>query len=100
MREISFISETHLGDCIMHTDFLNKLVKLDNNIIIHYYIIENFKDQVEEFIENKERVVAHNRSDAPKNAHRAWMAQYGHINHIPFDFGLLKLNFYNKLRIL
>jgi hypothetical protein len=81
----------------MHTDFLNKMVKLDDNIIVHYYIIEKFKDQVEEFIENKERVIAHHRTYAPKDAQRAWMAQYGHITSIPFDFGLLKLNFYKKL---
>ena len=97
MREISFIRETHLGDCIMHNDFLNKMVKLDDNIIVHYYIIEKYKEQVEQFIENPQRVISHNRTYAPKNAERAWMAQYGHITTIPFDFGLLKLNFYKKL---
>ena len=97
MRIIKFKSETHLGDCIIHTDFLNKLVKLDDNIKIYFYIIEKFKNQVEEFIENKDKIVALNYSDAPINANRAWMAQYGQITSIPFDFGLLKLNFYKKL---
>jgi hypothetical protein len=96
MREISFISETHLGDCIMFTDFLNKMVKIDDNIIVHYYIIEKYKDQVEEFIENPKRIISHPRTNAPHDAERAWMAQYGQITHIPFDFGKLKLSFYKK----
>ena len=97
MRIINFISESHLGDCIMHTDFLNKLVKIEENLKINYYIVEKFKNQVEEFVENKEKISCFNRSDAPKNSQRAWMAQYGQITSIPFDFGLLKLNFYKKL---
>lgn len=96
MREINFISETHLGDCIIHTDFLNKLIQIEN-IKINYFIIEKFKNQVEEFIVDKTQIIPLNYSDAPKNAVRAWMAQYGQITSIPFDFGLLKLNFYNRL---
>lgn len=97
MKTIDFISESHLGDCIMHADFLNKLVKLDQNININYYITEIHKNQVDEFIENKDRIKTYNRSDAPSTAIRAWMAQYGQITSIPFDFGLLKLNFYKRL---
>lgn len=97
MRKIKFKSESHLGDCIIHTDFLNKLVKINHNIYIEFYIIENFKDQVEELIENKDKIIPLNYLDAPVDANRAWMAQYGQITTIPFDFGLLKLNFYKKL---
>lgn len=97
MRNLSFISESHLGDCIMHTDFLNKLVKIDENIIIDFYIVEKFRDQVEEFIESKDKIRPHNRKDAPNDSIRAWMAQYGQITSIPFDFGELKLNFYKRL---
>lgn len=97
MRTINFISETHLGDCIMHTDFLNKLVKINKELSINFYIVENFKSQVEELIEDKTRIIPYNRKNAPPNAVRAWMAQYGQITKIPFDFGELKLNFYKKL---
>lgn len=97
MRIINFISETHLGDCIMHTDFLNKMIKLDKEILVNFYIIEKFKDQVEEFIEDKTRIVPLKYSDAPKDANRAWMAQYNQITRIPFDFGKLKLMFYKRL---
>jgi hypothetical protein len=97
MRIVDFISETHLGDCIMHTDFLNKMIKIDDNIKVNFYIFEKFKDQVEEFIEDHTRIIPLSHSDAPKNVNRAWMAQYGQITSIPFDFGQLKLNFYKKL---
>jgi hypothetical protein len=96
MRHINFKSELHLGDCIMHTDFLNKMIKI-NDVKVGFYIIEKYKDQVEEFIEDKTRIIPYNYSDAPSDANRAWMAQYGHIKQIPFDFGLLKLNFYQTL---
>lgn len=97
MNTIDFISESHLGDCIIHADFLNKLIKVNEHIHINFYVIETYKNQVDEFIENKDRINTFNRSEAPATAVRAWMAQYGHIKSIPFDFGFLKLNFYNRL---
>jgi hypothetical protein len=97
MNTIDFISESHLGDCIIHADFLNKLIKVNKNLGVNFYVIETHKNQVDEFIENKDQIKTFNRSEAPSTAVRAWMAQYGHIKIIPFDFGLLKLNFYNRL---
>lgn len=96
MRTINFKSETHLGDCIMHTDFLNKMVKI-NNVDVNFFIVEKFRDQVEEFIEDKTRIKPYNLSDAPNNAQRAWLNLYGHIQYIPFDCGKLKLDFFQQL---
>lgn len=96
MRVINFKSETHLGDCIMHTDFLNKMVKI-NDVEINFFIVEKFKDQVEEFIEDKNHIKPYNLADAPKDAQRAWLNQYGHIHSIPFDCGKLKLDFFQQL---
>jgi hypothetical protein len=97
MREINFISETHLGDCIFTTDFLNKMIKLDDNIKVNFYIFEKHKHQVTELIEDHDSIHALNYSDAPATANRAWMAQYGQITQIPFDFTKLKMDFYNIL---
>lgn len=97
MREISFISETHLGDCVFLTDFLNKMIKLDDKIKVNFYIFEKHKHQVEELIEDHDKIHALNYSKAPATAHRAWMAQYNQITQIPFDFNELKLNFYKTL---
>jgi hypothetical protein len=97
MREISFISETHLGDCVFTTDFLNKMIKLDDNIKVNFYIYEKHKEQVTELIEDHDRIRALNYSDAPESPYRAWMAQYGQITKIPFDFNKLKLDFYDIL---
>jgi len=96
MREINFKSETHLGDCIMHTDFLNKMIKI-NDVKINFYIFEEHKKQVEELIEDKSKIIPYNLSDAPENAHRAWLNLYGHIKYIPFDCGQLKLDFFQTL---
>jgi hypothetical protein len=96
MKEINFQSETHLGDCIMHTDFLNKLIKIED-VNINFYIVEKHRKQVEEFIENKNRIKPFNLSEAPSNAQRAWLNLYGHIQYIPFDCGKLKLDFFQTL---
>ena len=97
MREISFISETHLGDCVFLTDFLNKMIKLDDKIKVNFYIFEKHKHQVQELIEDHSRIRALDYSKAPATAHRAWMAQYNQITQIPFDFNKLKLDFYKIL---
>jgi hypothetical protein len=97
MREINFISETHLGDCIFTVDFLNKMIKLDDKIKVNYYIYEKHKSQIEELIEQPDKIRALNYSDAPKSSYRAWMAQYGQITYIPFDFNKLKIEFYKLL---
>jgi hypothetical protein len=97
MRIIDFISETHLGDCVFLTDFLNKMIKIDDDIIVNFYIFEQHRLQIEELIENKERIRPCLYNKAPSNSCRAWMAQYGQIKYIPFNFDQLKMDFYKLL---
>ena len=97
MRVIDFISETHLGDCVFLTDFLNKMIKIDDDITINFYIFEQHRLQIEELIENKERIRPCLYNKAPSNACRAWMAQYGQIKYTPFNFDQLKMDFYKLL---
>jgi hypothetical protein len=97
MRTIDFISETHLGDCVFLTDFLNKMIKIDEDIVVNFYIFEKHRLQIEEIIEDKERVRPCRYDKAPSTSYRAWMAQYGQIKYIPFNFDQLKMEFYRLL---
>lgn len=95
MREINIISETHIGDCVFLTDFLNKVVLMDDEIKFNFFIFDKHYEQISALIENSNKVIPLKYSSAPSNCIRAWLAQYGQITRIPFDFNQLKLDFYS-----
>jgi hypothetical protein len=94
MRIINIISETHIGDCVFLVDFLNKMIKLDDNIKVIFYIFDKHFNQIEQLIEDKTRIIPELYSKAPKLCIRAWFAQYNQIKSIPFNFNKLKMDFY------
>lgn len=96
MREINIISETHIGDCVFLVDFLNKVVLIDDQLRFNFFIFDKHYEQISALIDNPDKIIPLKQTNAPNNCIRAWLAQYGQITHIPFDFNQLKLDFYFK----
>lgn len=55
MREISLYNECHLGDHIFCMIFLSQIQKYmeENDIHIHYYCLNQYHEQVREFVSSK-----------------------------------------------
>jgi hypothetical protein len=96
MKKINFKSETHLGDCLLHTHFLNELLKKYPDLIVDYYVLEKHSSQVYDFIIKKENILIKPYDDAPVDSYRGWVGQFG-IPPIPFNLCQLRLYSYNKL---
>lgn len=90
------ISETHLGDCLLHTHFLNEVLKKQPELIFYYYVLEKHATQVQDFIKNKDKIIIKPYKAAPSNSFRGWVGQFG-IPYIPFNLCELRLSSYIKL---
>jgi hypothetical protein len=96
MKKINFKSETHLGDCLLHTHFLNELLKIYPDLIIDYYVLDKHSSQVQDFVNEKQRIIVKPYNNAPIDSYRGWVGQFG-IPPIPFNLCELRLYSYNKL---
>lgn len=99
---LTFKSETHLGDCILHAYFLRQLIQSNPQIErIYLYQYDKHYNQVKEFLndilnDKEEKIRLERYDSAPPNALRGWVGQFG-IPHLPCALDTLRFNAYNTL---
>lgn len=89
-------SETHLGDCLLHTHFLNEVLKLHPEFIFYYYVLDKHIEQVKDFVEDNNKIIIKPYNESPQNSFRGWVGQFG-IPFIPFNLCELRLTSYTNL---
>lgn len=94
-NELHTISETHLGDCLLHAHFLNELSNIYPEISFNYYVLDKHIEQVKDFIIS-DKIIIKSYKDAPSESFRGWVGQFG-IPFIPFNLCELRLRSYVTL---
>jgi hypothetical protein len=91
-----FQSETHIGDCFLHSHYMRKVVENNPNITFDFHLLEKHKKQVSEYIDDIPQITIKSYDSAPLNSYRGWIGQFG-IPPIPFDLNFLRYHSYNNL---
>jgi hypothetical protein len=92
----TFLSESHLGDCMLHAHFMRKCVEQNPNIKFDFHLIGKHWDQTKEYIDDIPQIKCLPYEDAPFNSLRGWVGQFG-IPPLPCPLDGLRLFSYKKL---
>jgi len=92
----AFLSESHLGDCLLHAHFMRKVVEHNPNITFDFYLIKKHWDQTLEYISDIPQIRCLQYDLCPQKHLRGWVGQFG-IPSLPCQLDNLRLNSYKKL---
>lgn len=94
--KFTFLSESHLGDCLLHAHFMRKCVDKNPNISFDFHLIDKHWDQTREYIEDIPQIRCLPYDTAPHNILRGWVGQFG-IPPLPCPLDGLRLYSYKLL---
>lgn len=94
--KFTFLSESHLGDCLLHAHFMRKCAEKNPDISFDFHLIEKHWEQTKEYIEDIPQINCLPYEDVPIPYLRGWVGQYG-IPPLPCPLDGLRLFSYQKL---
>jgi len=102
LRHISTFNELHLGDNLIHLNYLHKLSKLYPDLVLNHYLNDHYIDQLNPLISESLNIKLFKLELKPSDAINCWIGyeDYFYKSHLQGNWVEFHLDFFNRLSYL